>query len=87
MLPVLLGHVVENVVQERPARLEDFGIEVGGVGGLQLSHHPILAARTVAGESFLRAPGGRDGRGGRAHQAEMAARSAPSGRAWNTVIC
>ena len=49
MLEVMVGHVVEDVVQQGPRGREGGGIQVSGMGGTHLGHGTILAARTRPG--------------------------------------
>ena len=59
MLEVLVGHIVEDVVEQGPHRIEGGGVQVGGMGGTHLGHGTILAARTQPAHPVFRvAPAG-----------------------------
>ena len=46
MLPVMVGHVIEDVMQEGPRRIQGGGIQRGGMGRVQVSQATILAVRS-----------------------------------------
>ena len=49
VFPVLLGHVVEDGVQEPPGVGQDVGVQLGGVGGTQLDHPASVPGGAVHG--------------------------------------
>jgi hypothetical protein len=52
VFPVIVGHVVEDIVQKGPRRLACGDIQVGGMGGAQFSHGTILAIRADPGDGI-----------------------------------
>ena len=52
VFPVIVGHVVEDIVQKGPRRLACGDIQVGGMGGTQFSHGTILTIRADPGDGI-----------------------------------
>ena len=52
VFPVIIGHVVEDILQKGPRRLAGGDIQVGGMGGAQLSHGTILTIRAGSGDAI-----------------------------------
>jgi hypothetical protein len=42
----MVGHVIEDVMQEGPRRIQGGGIQRGGMGRVQVSQATILAVRS-----------------------------------------